>query len=86
MKKAEQSTIDLIQKELSLIPEKYQKNLNSGHEGFAILLEEIDELKQEIFWGEKGITESENKKRIREEAVQVAAMAIRIIQELTYPF
>lgn len=89
MKTLESRTIDLIQKELESIPTEYQKPFNSKHEGFAVLLEEVEELKEEMFWGEKKAKRDNvlewkelHKKRIREEAVQVAAMAIRIIQEL----
>jgi hypothetical protein len=79
----EAETVDLIQKEIDSIPEKFQTKLNSNHEGFGVLYEEVLELQQELFWGEKNLKEKEHKERIREEAVQVAAMAIRIIQELT---
>ena len=47
----------------------------SYHEGYAVLKEELDELWDEI----KG---SQNKDRLREEAIQVGAMAIRFINDL----
>jgi hypothetical protein len=98
-----QETIDLIKSELEHIPDEYQKPFNSKHEGLAVLQEEFEELKDEIFFGrKKAFDEVENdgvlrdapesisdlaneiwKQNIREEAVQVAAMAARIIQELT---
>lgn len=105
--KLEQETIDLIQKEMESIPEKYHKQFNSMHEGLGVLREEYVELEQEIFFGEKKAkkdfaqptfpidkqlehekqftTGSKDlwKERVRTEAIQVAAMAIRIIQELT---
>ncbi len=94
--KLETGTIDLIRQEIDLIPEKYQKKFNSPHEGYAILKEEVDELWEQIKNGEKRIKKQlgrepdfthdvdyYHKKAIREEAVQVAAMACRIIQELT---
>ncbi len=101
MKKLEQTTIDLINQELESIPEKYANtNFNSTHEGLAVLQEEFEELKDEVFWGEKiAIKEHEtlnmpdeyvndcidkyHKDKLRGEAIQVAAMAIRFIQELT---
>jgi len=49
---------------------------NSFHEGYAILKEEVDELWEEI----KNKKQSKNKIRI--EAIQVAAMAIRLIYDL----
>jgi hypothetical protein len=86
----EPETIDLIKKELESIPEKFHKPFNSKHEGYGVLLEEVRELEQEVFFGEKVARNNNSldpgkhhKQRIREEAVQVAAMAIRIIQELT---
>lgn len=45
----------------------------SAHEGYAILKEEVDELWQEVKHG--------TKKKAREEAIQVAAMAIRFVMD-----
>jgi len=94
-----QETADLIRSEIESIPEKYQKPFNSIHEGLAVLREEYVELEQEIFFGEKlaakkfksDLSPEYRKKQtylthranIRNEAIQVAAMACRIIQELT---
>lgn len=81
-------TANLIKDEMESIPEKYQKPFNSTHEGLAVLREEYLELEDEIFFGEKrlaGISDKADlhKRKIRNEAIQVAAMACRIIQELT---
>jgi NTP pyrophosphatase (non-canonical NTP hydrolase) len=48
-------------------------HFNSPHEGYAVLLEEVDEL-----WD---LVKSKNpsKERMREEAVQIGAMAIKFI-------
>ena len=70
------ATMIEINRELASIPEKYQKHFNSTHEGFAVLKEEVDEL-----WDE--VKSNAPKDRLREEAIQVAAMVIRFIQELT---
>ncbi len=35
------------------IPEEYQKDFNSIHEGYAVILEEVRELEQEVFFGKK---------------------------------
>lgn len=51
---------------------------NSAHEGYAILAEEVDELWDEV----RGHDGPERQKRMREEAVQVAAMALRFIQDI----
>jgi hypothetical protein len=48
---------------------------HSLHEGLAVLREEYQELEQEIFWGYQ---RSGNTDKVRREAIQVAAMAIRI--------
>jgi hypothetical protein len=49
------------------------------HEGFAIILEELDELKAEVFkqHGER------TKEKMRNEALQVAAMALRFMVDCT---
>ncbi len=92
MKTLQPETKELIQDELESIPKEYHKNFNSVHEGYAVLLEEVRELESEVFFGRKKAQDGRGrsefsdkvwKKNIREEAVQVAAMAVRIIQELT---
>jgi hypothetical protein len=95
----EPTTIDLLNAEFAGIPDKYQNFFNSTHEGYGVLMEEVKELEDEIFFGEKRAKElfkndldknsakleakKLHKDRIRLEAIQVAAMAIRIAQELT---
>ena len=51
---------------------------NSAHEGFAVLLEEVDELKACV-WSKQG---RRDVVAMRHEAVQVAAMAIRFIHDV----
>ena len=51
----------------------------SPHEGFAILLEEVDELWDEV----KPKPYLRSRERMREEAMQIAAMAIRFAVDLT---
>jgi hypothetical protein len=55
--------------------------MNSAHEGFAVLKEEVDELWDEVKkkQGERDI------EKLRKEAVQVAAMAIRFIADVCTP-
>jgi hypothetical protein len=93
------STFNLISYELLKTPEQLQKPLGNLHEGFEALLGKAEELQKEILLGrelvEKEIGISVpiemreeaagiiHKSKIRDEAVQVAAMAVRIIQELT---
>lgn len=53
---------------------------NSAHEGYAVILEELDELWEEV---KKKRVERDPKKMTRE-AVQVAAMAIRFVMDVCY--
>src|SRR5690606_38525136 len=90
-----------IKAELESLPEKYaNKDFNSTHEGLAVIQEEFEELKHEVFFGEKrrqrmclhnGESKDESeqtaarfhKLAMRHEAIQIAAMCVRFIQELT---
>ena len=96
MKKLDSKTAQMIDDEIKSIPEKYQRNFASTHEGYAVLLEEVRELEHVVFFGEKecqreyvnnlregDLPDIAHKNRLHEEAVQIAAMACRIIQELT---
>jgi NTP pyrophosphatase (non-canonical NTP hydrolase) len=49
-------------------------SFNSTHEGYAVILEELDEL-----WDE--IKANSDKSKMRKEAVQVAAMGLRFITD-----
>lgn len=50
----------------------------SAHEGYAILHEEVDELWDDV----RGPDDSGRNGRMRAEAVQVAAMALRFIEDV----
>jgi len=50
-------------------------NFNSGHEGYAVIREELDELWEEV-------KTKDGLGRACEEAVQVAAMALRFLVDL----
>lgn len=58
--------------------QRINKPFNSSHEGYAVILEELDELWTEV---RKRRTERD-KNRMREECVQIAAMAIRFINDI----
>jgi hypothetical protein len=58
---------------------KKHKVFNSAHEGFAVLLEEVDELKAEVW--RNSATRDWN--AMHKEAIQVAAMAVRFAAELS---
>lgn len=51
--------------------------INSAHEGFAVLLEEVDELKAEV-WKKR---EERDLVKMRDELIQVAAMAARMAED-----
>lgn len=51
---------------------------NSAHEGYAILLEELDELKAHVWTNQK----RRDIAAMRQEAIQVAAMALRFIADV----
>lgn len=51
---------------------------NSAHEGFAVLLEEVDELKAHVWTNQK----KRDLVAMKKEAKQVAAMAIRFMTEV----
>lgn len=53
---------------------------NSAHEGFSVLHEEVDELWDEV----KAKQGARDIDKMRKEAVQVAAMAIRFILDVCY--
>ena len=53
---------------------KFPAQLNGAHEGYAVLLEEVDELWDDIKANRHGPA--------RKEAVQVAAMAVRFLMEV----
>lgn len=57
-------------------------SFHTAHEGYAILLEEVDELWAEV---KKKQGSEARPERIRKEAVQVAAMALRLILDTTDP-
>jgi hypothetical protein len=52
--------------------------LNSAHEAYAVILEELDEVKAEV-WKRR---EARDPALMRKELIQVAAMAIRAIEDL----
>lgn len=87
------SSLEEIEIELLRAKNKFPNNFNTKHEGYAVLLEEVEELKDEIFWGDKKwakslgnnpeLAKSGHIIAVRDEAKQVAAMALRIMIELT---
>lgn len=69
--------VDAVWDEWTSARDRYPK-FNSAHEGFAVLKEEVDEL-----WDEVRVKQSDPSRpaRMRAEAIQVAAMALRFLDD-----
>lgn len=52
------------------------KPFNSAHEGYAVLLEEVDELKEQVWMNQT----KRDLDKMRKEAIQVAAMAVKFVE------
>lgn len=70
------STFDSLIAELNFAREHFPP-FNSAHEGYAILLEEVDELWDEV----KRSPSKRDYAKMRAEAIQVAAMALRLTED-----
>lgn len=83
MKAIHWETMQLITTELANLPHEYaSKNFASEAEAISVIREEYLELEQEVFWGKKKSSDTKEwKDKMRAEAVQLAAMAIRFVQE-----
>ena len=68
--------LNLVGIELTKAINSY-KSFNSAHEGYAVILEELDELWDEV----KKKPSKVDIEKMRKEAIQVAAMAIRFIND-----
>lgn len=64
--------VQAVVSELEFATEKFPA-FNTAHEGYAVLLEEVDELKAHV-WMKQG---RRNLTAMQREAIQVAAMALR---------
>jgi hypothetical protein len=73
----EDCVLDLIRLEYRRATFRFPRPWNSAHEGYAVVLEELDEA-----WDAIKRNDTSHAKR---EMVQVAAMAIRFIIEATEP-
>jgi len=73
----ESQVFNMVRSELHSAERCYPA-MTSPHEGYAILLEEVDELWNEV----KQPLCNRNTLRQKEEAIQVAAMAIRFILDV----
>lgn len=69
---------DEILREVDSARQQHPKNFVNQHEGYAVILEELDELWTEI----KKKQSNYDLAQQRHEAIQVAAMVVRFIDEL----
>lgn len=67
----------LVVQELMSAYAKHPGRQASLHEGFAVLLEEVDELWDEV----KKKQSLRSKEKLCEEAIQIAAMAVRFVAD-----
>lgn len=67
---------DLVETEFINANEKFNIGFNSFHEGYSIIHEELDEL-----WDNVKL-KNPNPEKLKKEAKQVAAMAIRFLYDL----
>lgn len=72
------AAVDAIE-ELEKARKGYPTPFNSAHEGFSIMNEEVDELWDEVRAKQGGDRDPDS---MRKEAVQVAAMAMRFIDDV----
>jgi len=70
-----------VLQELARARAKHPNPFHSSHEGYAVLREEVDELWDEV----KNQTEERSYARMRAEAIQIAAMALRFVQDVCEP-
>lgn len=72
------TVLSLVETELQRAKRRFPAPFHSLHEAYGVLLEEVEELWAEI----KKQENQRDKDTLRREAIDVAAMAIRLIQDL----
>lgn len=74
----EHAIVSYVLGELHKAQDKFPA-FHSGHEGYSVILEEVDELWTEVKSNQSTPGRTE---RMKKEAIQVAAMAIRFLLDL----
>lgn len=72
-----QDVLNEVQEEVASAEAKWPA-MNSAHEAYGVLMEEIRELEEHIFTNQK----RRNMAEMRAEAIQVAAMAVRLVRDI----
>jgi len=72
--------IEEVYREVMRAKSMFPTDFHNQHEGYAVILEELDELWQEVKKNQRDYDLYEQRK----EAIQCAAMCIRFIAELTH--
>jgi hypothetical protein len=101
MTNGQTQAIKEIQAEVTRAKRLHPGEFHNAHEGYAVLLEEVRELEREVFFGKKiakaeydndlnpeyieKMATLDHRARMREEAIQIGAMAVRFAAELTDP-
>lgn len=79
MKRSLTRVLSDVAEEYMRAEELFPGGSQSAHEGYAVLLEEVDELWEVVKENQKTPGRSD---RLRKEAIQVAAMAVRFLMEM----
>ena len=77
--KRTQSALEMVAAEVDQAVAKHPP-MHSSHEGYSVILEELDELWDEV----KKQTKDRSRDRMRLEAMQVAAMAVRFMTDVCW--
>lgn len=67
-----------IDREVKHARSLHPKPFNSSHEGYAVLIEEVDELWDEV----RKPRHARDLVNMRREAIQIAAVAVRFVEDL----
>jgi|SRR6476660_1847125 len=99
MTNGQTQAIKEIQAEVERAKKLHPGEFHNAHEGYAVLLEEVRELESAVFFGKKVARKEydsdlnpeyiekmatiDHRAKMREEAIQIGAMAVRFAAELT---
>ncbi len=76
-----ENSLDMVMAEVKKEVSNAEANwppMNSAHEAYGVLMEEIRELEEHVFTNQK----RRDMAAMRAEAIQVAAMAVRLVRDI----